>query len=112
MPEQYHDDLDRELWALLLATVDYRRNRPHSARILAQVEKEREERRERNRYKGLTIEQKIRRDYDVILAYKKSGMTWSEVRTKIKSKSAYRKEKIHVDTLRKICKKLEKEINI
>lgn len=106
----FRDDLERETWAYILATADYRKNRPHSARILATVEKEREERRERNRYRGLTIEQKIRRDYDEILAYKKSGMTWQEVRTKLKSKSAYHKEKIHVDTLRHICKKIEKEI--
>ena len=106
----FHDDLELEVWALLLAAADYRKNRPHSARVLAAVEAEREERRKRNRYRGLTIEQKIRRDYDEIMAYKKSGLTWQEVRTKLKNKSAYRREKIHPDTLRHICKKIEREI--
>lgn len=106
----FRDDLDREAWALILAIADYRQNRPHSARILAEIAREREERKDRNRYKRMTVVQKIRRDYDEIAAYYRIGMSWKEIRAKLKQKSAYRKEPLHPDTLRKAFKQIEKEV--
>jgi len=106
----FRDDLDREAWALILATADYRRNRPHSARVLTEIAREREERKERNRYKGLTVVQKIRQDFTIIASYLRVGMTWDEIRSKLKKKSAYRREPLHRDTLRHAFKKIEKEL--
>jgi len=110
--ELFRDDLDRESWALILAAADYRQNRPHSARVLAEIAREREERKERNRYRGLTVVQKIRRDFDEIETYYRFGMKWTEIRSKLKQKSAYKKEPLHVDTLRHAFKMIEKEMKL
>ncbi len=112
LKELFRDDLDREAWALVLAAADYRQNRPHSARVLAQIAKEREERKERNRYRKLTVVQKIRRDYDEIDAYYRIGMKWKEIRAKLKQKSAYKKEPLHVDTLRHAFKAIQREMKL
>ena len=112
LQELFKDDLAREAWALILATADYRQNRPHSAKVLAEIAKEREERKERNRYRGLTVVQKIRRDFAEIETYYRSGMKWNEIRSRLKQKSAYKKEPLHVDTLRHAFKAIQKEIRL
>lgn len=108
----FRDDLDREAWALILATADYRQNRPHSARILEVIAREREERKARNRYKGLNVVDKIRQDFTEIASCLRVGMTWDEIRSRLKKKSAYRREPLHRDTLRHAFKKIEKEMKI
>ncbi len=106
----FKNDLELEAWALILAAADYRKNRPHSAKVLTQISQEREERKERHRYKELTVSQKIRRDFDEISTYYRIGMTWQQIRTQLKKKYAYRKEPLHIDTLRKTYKAIEREI--
>ena len=103
-------NVETELLAFYAAAAAVRRHRPHSAKTLALIAKQREERSARHPRLGYGLKGRIEKDFDDISAYVAAGYSWTEIVDILKRRSTrYRGLPMKPDTFRKTYRRIESE---
>ena len=103
-------NVETELLAFYAAAAAVRRHRPHSAKTLALIAKQREERAARHPRLGYGLKGRIEKDFDDISAYVAAGYSWTEIVEILKRRSTrYRGLPMKPDTFRKTYRRIESE---
>lgn len=101
---------DTELLAFYAAAAALRRHRPHSAKVLALIDKQKEERKARRPRYGYGIRGRIESDFEDITAFLAAGYSWTEIVDTLKRRSTkYRGMPLKPDTFRKTYRRIESE---
>lgn len=103
-------NVETELLAFYAAAASVRRHRPHSAKTLALIAKQREERKARHPRLGYGLKGRIEKDFDDISAYVAAGYSWTQIVDILKRRSTrYRGLPMKPDTFRKTYRRIESE---
>lgn len=104
------DNIETEVEAFLAAAQSYRRHRPHSAKVLARIAAQRQDRKDRHPNAGRGIRGRIESDYEDITAYIEAGYTWPEICRELKTRDCkYKGLSLKVNTLRKTYARIKAE---
>ncbi len=98
-------DRGRKEYLRFLCAAAWRRSHySHNAKFIAAVRDERDARRAKDA--GKTLQERIIDDADEIEGYRKAGLSWKEIRQKLKEvhRRKYSKVKLPIETLRKYFK--------
>ena len=98
---------DRRTWGLIIAAAEYRKKKPHDAKLLATIDEQRRAREKENPYRGMTVSQRILTDYDKITTYRAAGWKWAQIASELRKQRKYRGLKFSPDLLRKVTKEEE-----
>lgn len=103
-------NVDTEFLAFLAAAASVRRHRPHSAKTLALIAKQKEERAARHPRLGYGLKGRIESDFEDITAMLEAGYIWPEIVSVLKRRSTkYRGLPTKPDTFRKTYRRIESE---
>lgn len=100
-------NLDTEFYAFLAAAQSYRRHRPHNARTLALIEKERQERNARHP-KGRGLRGRLEEDFADVTLFLDGGYSWKQIAQILKTRNTkYRGLSMNPETLRKTYSRIK-----
>ena len=103
-------NVDTEFLAFLAAAASVRRHRPHNAKTLALIAKQKEERAARHPRLGYGLKGRIESDFEDITAMLEAGYIWPEIVSVLKRRSTkYRGLPTKPDTFRKTYRRIESE---
>ena len=103
-------NVETELLAFYAAAASVRRHRPHNAKTLALIAKQKEERAARHPRLGYGLKGRIESDFEDITAMLEAGYIWPEIVSVLKRRSTkYRGLPTKPDTFRKTYRRIESE---
>lgn len=98
----------RLAYALAIAETYCKKHSPHNGQQAADIAEAKEERAERNPYRGMPTRMRLYLDKEKIEDMRAKGMTYKEIASALHHSRRYRKKQPHPDTVRKFLKEIEK----